>query len=176
MTGAIRIASEYCLVPGPSEPHFAKLFDIHMMCWGAGRERTEDEYASTASGRGMDASWLLVSTRADDWDRRGRRGVGRRRSDAGRTRALGQTDAFGDCSLNGALGAIDAFSRRPLFAHTCHCGTSLDVRNGDPFGCGSGGPFCCGETGRKNLEKLSVRGYLQRTDFCPPPWVASRRS
>ena len=132
MTGAIRIASRYPIyaghvrqgrvfiiehiVPGPSEPHFAKLFDIHMMCWGAGRERTEDEYASTASGRGMDASWLLVSTRADDWDRRGRRGVGRRRSDAGRTRALGQTDAFGDCSLNGALGAIDAFSRRPLFA------------------------------------------------------------
>jgi hypothetical protein len=24
------------IVPGPSEPHFAKLFDIHMMCWGAG--------------------------------------------------------------------------------------------------------------------------------------------
>jgi SAM-dependent methyltransferase len=32
------------LVPGPNEPHFAKLLDIHMMCWGTGRERTEGEY------------------------------------------------------------------------------------------------------------------------------------
>ncbi|PJK31246.1 methyltransferase [Minwuia thermotolerans] len=32
------------VVPGPSEPHFAKLFDIHMMCWGTGRERTAEEY------------------------------------------------------------------------------------------------------------------------------------
>jgi hypothetical protein len=69
MTGAIRIASEYCLiyarprqtrgesyiehiVPGPSEPHFAKLFDIHMMCWGPGRERTEDEYARLLQAAG----------------------------------------------------------------------------------------------------------------------------
>jgi hypothetical protein len=28
-----------------SESHFAKLFDIHMMCWGSGRERTQEEYA-----------------------------------------------------------------------------------------------------------------------------------
>jgi hypothetical protein len=33
------------IVPGPHEPHFAKLFDIQMMCWGTGRERTEAEYA-----------------------------------------------------------------------------------------------------------------------------------
>jgi hypothetical protein len=33
------------IVPGPHERHFAKLFDIHMMCWGTGRERTEAEYA-----------------------------------------------------------------------------------------------------------------------------------
>lgn len=32
------------IVPGPKEPHFAKLFDIQMMCWGTGRERTECEY------------------------------------------------------------------------------------------------------------------------------------
>lgn len=32
------------VVPGPDEPHFAKLLDIHMMCWGTGRERTEGEY------------------------------------------------------------------------------------------------------------------------------------
>ena len=40
------------VVPGPAEPHFSKLFDLHMMCWGTGRERTTDEYANllTASG------------------------------------------------------------------------------------------------------------------------------
>ena len=26
------------------EAKFAKLFDIHMMCWGTGRERTHEEY------------------------------------------------------------------------------------------------------------------------------------
>jgi hypothetical protein len=34
------------LIPEPSTPHFAKLFDIHMMCWGTGRERTPAEYAA----------------------------------------------------------------------------------------------------------------------------------
>lgn len=34
------------VVPGPETPHFSKLFDIHMMCWGTGRERTEQEYAA----------------------------------------------------------------------------------------------------------------------------------
>jgi len=32
------------IVPEPDVPHFSKLFDIHMMCWGTGRERTEAEY------------------------------------------------------------------------------------------------------------------------------------
>jgi O-methyltransferase domain len=40
------------IVPGPSEPHFAKLFDIHMMCWGTGRERTEVEYARLLEAAG----------------------------------------------------------------------------------------------------------------------------
>jgi hypothetical protein len=34
------------VIPGPETPHFAKLYDIHMMCWGTGRERTVVEYAS----------------------------------------------------------------------------------------------------------------------------------
>jgi hypothetical protein len=34
------------LITEPAEPHFAKLFDIHMMCWGTGRERTPAEYAA----------------------------------------------------------------------------------------------------------------------------------
>lgn len=38
------LVAEY-VVPGPDTPHFAKLFDIHMMCATGGRERTEEEYA-----------------------------------------------------------------------------------------------------------------------------------
>jgi hypothetical protein len=34
------------VVPEPNVPHFSKLFDIHMMCWGSGRERTEAQYRS----------------------------------------------------------------------------------------------------------------------------------
>ena len=25
-------------------PHSSKLFDVHMMCWGTGQERTESQY------------------------------------------------------------------------------------------------------------------------------------
>lgn len=32
------------VVPEHDQPHFGKLFDVHMMCWGTGRERTEAEY------------------------------------------------------------------------------------------------------------------------------------
>jgi hypothetical protein len=45
------------IVPGPSESHFSKLFDIHMMCWGSGRERTEGEYASLLEASG----WRFVA-------------------------------------------------------------------------------------------------------------------
>ena len=41
--GRILIAEH--LVPGPEEPHFSKLFDIHMMCVATGKERTVEEYA-----------------------------------------------------------------------------------------------------------------------------------
>jgi hypothetical protein len=40
------------IVPGPTESHFAKLFDIHMLCWGPGRERTEPEYAELLQAAG----------------------------------------------------------------------------------------------------------------------------
>jgi hypothetical protein len=43
--GPARVFIMEHVVPGPDVPHFAKLFDIHMMCWGTGRERTEAEYA-----------------------------------------------------------------------------------------------------------------------------------
>jgi hypothetical protein len=38
------------IVPGPNESHFACLFDIQMMCWGTGRERTEEEYVRLLEG------------------------------------------------------------------------------------------------------------------------------
>jgi ubiquinone/menaquinone biosynthesis C-methylase UbiE len=45
------------IVPGPFESHFSKLFDIHMMCWGSGRERTEEEYFSLLEASG----WRFVA-------------------------------------------------------------------------------------------------------------------
>jgi O-methyltransferase domain/Dimerisation domain len=47
------------LVPAPSVAHFAKLFDIHMLCWGSGRERTEAECVEllTAAGWTHTATW-----------------------------------------------------------------------------------------------------------------------
>ena len=47
------------VVPGRTEPHFSKLFDIQMTCWGTGRERTEDEYAGLlqAAGWSRFGSW-----------------------------------------------------------------------------------------------------------------------
>ncbi|WP_415281939.1 methyltransferase [Candidatus Nitrososphaera sp. FF02] len=41
------------VVPGPETPHFAKLFDIHMMCALTGRERTEKEYAGLLEKAGL---------------------------------------------------------------------------------------------------------------------------
>ncbi|EDP61856.1 O-methyltransferase, family 2 [alpha proteobacterium BAL199] len=42
--GPARVFIMEHIVPGPDTPHFAKLFDIHMMCWGTGQERTDAEY------------------------------------------------------------------------------------------------------------------------------------
>lgn len=44
--------------PGPIEPHFAKLLDVHMMCVQSGRERTADEYAGLLSAAG----WRYTGT------------------------------------------------------------------------------------------------------------------
>jgi hypothetical protein len=40
------------VVPGPDTPHFSKLFDIHMMVWGSGLERTQEEYAGLLESAG----------------------------------------------------------------------------------------------------------------------------
>ncbi|MCF1449855.1 hydroxyneurosporene methyltransferase [Agrobacterium vitis] len=44
------------IVPADGEPHFSKLYDIHMMCWGSGKERTEEEYSTLLSRAG----WTLT--------------------------------------------------------------------------------------------------------------------
>lgn len=47
------------IVPGPGTPHFAKLFDIHMLCAASGRERTEAEYGDLLARAG----WRHAATR-----------------------------------------------------------------------------------------------------------------
>jgi hypothetical protein len=42
------------VVPGPDQPHFAKLFDIHMMVATTGEERTVDEYGELFDRAGME--------------------------------------------------------------------------------------------------------------------------
>src|ERR671921_242591 len=46
------------IVPNPATPHFAKLFDIHMMCATSGRERTIEEYESILNQSG----WKYIQT------------------------------------------------------------------------------------------------------------------
>jgi hypothetical protein len=43
-TGPARLFVVEHVVPEHDVPHFSKLFDIHMMCWGTGQERTEPQY------------------------------------------------------------------------------------------------------------------------------------
>ena len=46
------------LITKPEKPHFSKLFDIHMMCWGSGRERTAEEYSRLLELSG----WKYIQT------------------------------------------------------------------------------------------------------------------
>ena len=49
------------MVPGPQEPHFSKLFDIHMMCVATGRERTADEYSDLLKRAGWSSGRTFYS-------------------------------------------------------------------------------------------------------------------
>jgi hypothetical protein len=57
-TGPGRIFIVEHIVPQHDVPHFSKLFDIHMMCWGTGRERTEAQYLSLLERAG----WRLAGS------------------------------------------------------------------------------------------------------------------
>ena len=50
------------LITDPRTPHFSKLFDVHMMCWGTGRERSAEEYARLLA----QAGWRHAATWFDD--------------------------------------------------------------------------------------------------------------
>ena len=55
--GPARVFIMEHIVPDPDTPHFAKLFDVHMMCWGTGQERTEAAYADLLHRAG----WRMVA-------------------------------------------------------------------------------------------------------------------
>ena len=44
-TGEGRLFVVEHVIPASGKPDYAALYDMHMLCWGPGRERTEDEYA-----------------------------------------------------------------------------------------------------------------------------------
>jgi hypothetical protein len=46
------------VIPASGKPDYAYLYDMHMLCWGPGRERTEDEYADLLRLAG----WSFVGT------------------------------------------------------------------------------------------------------------------
>jgi hypothetical protein len=52
VVGAGRVFVVDFFVPGPEEPHFSKLFDIHMMLMVTGRERTAAELAKLLAAAG----------------------------------------------------------------------------------------------------------------------------
>jgi hypothetical protein len=58
--GAGRVFIVEQVLPESGTPDFAYLFDMHMLCWGSGRERTESEYADLLRHAGWShaATWL----------------------------------------------------------------------------------------------------------------------
>ncbi|MSO20130.1 MAG: hydroxyneurosporene methyltransferase [Acidobacteria bacterium] len=58
-TSARLLIFEY-VIPGPEVAHFSKLYDIHMMCWGDGQERSVKQYGELLG----QAGWKLQGFRA----------------------------------------------------------------------------------------------------------------
>lgn len=57
--GAGRIFIVEHVIPDGGRPDYAALFDMHMMCWGTGRERTVQEYSALLQASG----WSFVTAR-----------------------------------------------------------------------------------------------------------------
>jgi O-methyltransferase domain len=57
--GPTRVFIVEYIVPEHNVPHFSKLFDIHMMCWGTDQERTEAEYVRLLERAGWKPSGSL---------------------------------------------------------------------------------------------------------------------
>jgi hypothetical protein len=57
-TGAGRLFIVEHVIPEAGGPDFAALFDMHMMCWGTGRERTVVEFRALLEAAG----WRFVAT------------------------------------------------------------------------------------------------------------------
>jgi hypothetical protein len=57
-SGRARVFIVEHVVPGHEVAHFSKLFDIHMMCWGTGQERTETQYVHLLERAG----WTLTGS------------------------------------------------------------------------------------------------------------------
>jgi hypothetical protein len=55
-TAPARVLIVEHIVPAPEVPHFSKLFDVHMMCWGTGQERTEAQYVRLLERAGWNSS------------------------------------------------------------------------------------------------------------------------
>jgi len=63
-TGAGRVFIVEHVVPSMNARHFSKLYDIHMMCWGSGRERTESEYGRLLAAAGWKATTTVYPENA----------------------------------------------------------------------------------------------------------------
>lgn len=56
--GGARLFIVEHVIPATGRPDYAAMFDMHMMCWGTGRERTEREYAELLE----DSGWSYQGT------------------------------------------------------------------------------------------------------------------
>jgi len=50
------------VVPSDGKPHISKLMDVHMMCWGNGRERTREEFVEIYAKSGWVLTEILPGT------------------------------------------------------------------------------------------------------------------
>jgi O-methyltransferase domain len=76
-SGKARVLIVEHIVPGPETAQASKLFDIHLMCWGTGQERTEAEDQQLLKRAGRRPVGPIIMPIGDQ-SYRGRSGVKRR--------------------------------------------------------------------------------------------------